>query len=315
MKRSFKYYPGQFDCGCIQSDSITVEKVKTLQLYMKIADKNEQILELEADWCRRNSVTAIVSDIVPFAFSVGFKAKIPTVAVSNFTWYDIYKPYISILPEFQPYFDIMKKQYEKANLVLALIPSSPMRCFPNQISMPVVGRRGVRRKGELFELLNSSHSKKLGLIYTGNFGMDSIPWEKLERFGAWNFVGLHPIPGNPCNYYIVNNNQFPFTDLFASVDLIIGKIGYGIYSECLAHGIPLLYVPRSDFVEHEVLEKAIKEWGYGFSLSHEDYYSLRFDDVLLKIAAIEKPVKHTLSGAEKCANKIESFMRSEISRS
>jgi hypothetical protein len=169
---------------------------------MKIADENEQLIESEVDWCKRNSVTTIVSDIVPFAFSVGFKAQIPTVAVSNFTWYDIYKPYIDLVPEFQPYLNSMRKQYEKAHLVLALTPSNPMQCFPRQISMPVVMRKGVYRRREIFELFNIPWSQKMGLIYNGNFGMNSIRWKKLERFKAWNFVGLHPLPGNPRNYLI-----------------------------------------------------------------------------------------------------------------
>jgi hypothetical protein len=50
-RNPFGYFPGQLDCGCIQRDSVTVDKEETLITYMKLALKNEARLGDEVKWC------------------------------------------------------------------------------------------------------------------------------------------------------------------------------------------------------------------------------------------------------------------------
>lgn len=311
LTRPFFYYPGQFDCGCVQSDSITVDIKKTLQTYMDIADKNENLLEREVQWCRENNVTGIVSDIPSFAFEVGYKTGVPSVAVSNFSWLDIYEPYLDAMPSFRPYLDKIVEQYHMADLLLALTPPNPMKCFSQRVDIPVVGRKGITRKDEIIARYGINKDKKIGLTYTGDSGMDSIPWKKLECFDEWEFIGLYPLPGYPANYHLVNKGDFLYQDISASVDLMISKIGYGLYSECLINGVPLLYVPRTNFAEYSVLEKAIIEWGHGYPLAYNDFYTLKWDHVLQKVKTTEPPEKTESNGASVCACRIETFFGSD----
>jgi hypothetical protein len=37
LKRPFSYFPGEFDCGCIQTDGVTTDVEATLQCYKNIA--------------------------------------------------------------------------------------------------------------------------------------------------------------------------------------------------------------------------------------------------------------------------------------
>ena len=48
----------------------------------------------------------------------------------------------------------------------------------------------------------------------------------------------------------------PFTDLLASVDVVIGKCGYGTVAECVVNATPMLYIPRPDWPE----EPYLVEW-------------------------------------------------------
>ena len=43
-----------------------------------------------------------------------------------------------------------------------------------------------------------------------------------------------------------------YQDVVAAADLVITKPGYGIVSECVANGTPLLYTSRGRFVEYDV---------------------------------------------------------------
>jgi L-arabinokinase len=43
-----------------------------------------------------------------------------------------------------------------------------------------------------------------------------------------------------------------YQDLVAAADVVISKPGYGIVSECVANGTPLLYTSRRHFVEYDM---------------------------------------------------------------
>jgi hypothetical protein len=309
LTRPFDYFPGTFDCGCIQTDGITVDIQKTLETYMGIARQNEVILEQEVQWCKKHRVTGIVSDIVPFAFEVADQAGIPSVGISNFSWSDIYEPYLDIMPSFRPYLEKIRSQYAKAGLLLALFPPNAMSDFTNRVPVSLVAKKGINIIDKIKTRFNINSDKRVGLIYTGNFGMGPVAWNKLEQFPDWEFIGLYPLPNSPRNYHLLNKSDFPYKDISASVDLLISKIGYGVFSECLANGIPLIYTPRTDFAEHPVLEKAIQDWGHGYSLSYEDYYNLNWEDTLTTIISRKKPKKIEPTGTLQCARRIEQFFK------
>lgn len=305
LNRPFAWHEGEFDCGCFQTDGVTVDIQRTLEAYETIAERNRDLIEQEIAWCRTNRVAGIVSDIVPFAFAVAHGSGIPSAGVTNFSWEDIYEPYLPLRPSFRPYFEQLCRDYSRADLLLALEPPNPMKSFTKRISMPVVARGGTNRADAIRSRYGLASGKKIGLIYTGNYGLDSAAWERLESFYRWEFIGVYPIPGNPRNYHLVDKNDFKYQDLSASADLIISKVGYGIYSECVSNGVPLLYMPRTDFAEYPVLENAVRQWGHGFCIPAADYYALSWESALERICESEPPQKMSLDGAQKCAEAIE----------
>ena len=83
-----------------------------------------------------------MSDITPFAFEVARGAGLPSVAVSNFTWYDIYEPYVKDYSAFEPYLLRIRQQYEMAGFLLELMPSTGMPFFRKRLRVPLVGGVG-----------------------------------------------------------------------------------------------------------------------------------------------------------------------------
>ena len=55
----------------------------------------------------------------------------------------------------------------------------------------------------------------------------------------------------PRSRFIPMSFEYYVPDLIAAVDVVMGKIGYGFVSECIANGTPLIYVPRSDWPEEQ----------------------------------------------------------------
>ena len=58
----------RLDCGCLQSDFVTVDQRRTLETYAAIADGNEKNIAEIAGWCRSNRVDGIISDIARNSF-------------------------------------------------------------------------------------------------------------------------------------------------------------------------------------------------------------------------------------------------------
>ena len=307
MKRPFEVFPAQFDCGCIQTDSVTVDKQETLEAYLRLAGQNPARLEGEVEFCRENGIDGIVSDITPFAFEVARRAGLPSAAVANFTWYDIYEPYAREYPFFAPCLEEIRAQYEIADLLLELTPSTGMSYFRRRRKIPPIAKRGKDIRGRLEKNLSLGKNQPIALIYVGELGMEGIRWKDLDRFREWNFIGIYPLPDASANYHLVYKKDYSYEDLLASSDAVIGKVGYGIVSQCRVNGAPLVYLPREDFAEFPVLERAIQEWGHGYRVSPEDYLGLKWERVLEEIAGRRRPKPQTFEGARICAREIERF--------
>jgi L-arabinokinase len=304
IMRPFEYVPDAFDCGCIQTDGVTVDIQRTINAYSAISEVNATLLDKEVLWCKANAIDVVIADIVPFAFDVAARAHIPSVAITNFSWYDIYAGYIAANPDFTPVLTTIQQQYSRATTLLALEPALPMPYFKHRIDIPPVGRIGNSIREYLCNSLGIDSKKHIGLIYTGTYGMDTMPWKNLERFSDWHFLGVYPLPGAPDNFTLLSEKMFRYHDVIASADVMISKIGYGVYSECLLNGLPLLYVPREDFAEYPVLEAGINRWGHGIGLSKTDFYALKWDDALAALVNTTKPERITSDGAQLCADAI-----------
>jgi UDP:flavonoid glycosyltransferase YjiC (YdhE family) len=309
IKKNFSYAPASFDCGCIQKDSLSIDIGKTLSTYRAIAARNVSLLESESQWCRAQKAGVIVSDIVPFAFEAAHTCGIPSVAVTNFTWYDIYEDYVRLFPDYQSELEKIRSQYAHAAFVLALDPSLPMACFKKRLAVPPVGRKACNRRAEILHTYGLGPDKHLGLMYFGHLGISGMDLRKLEAFNDWEFLGISPIDCAPSNYRLIPKTDFPYQDLVASVDLLICKIGYGAAAEAMINGTPLLYPPRENFAEYPVLDAAARSWGGGNTLSREAFIALDWEPTFA--AVIEngrtKPLRRRSNGARICAAAIENL--------
>jgi len=297
---------GVFDVGCLQSDGVTVQMEETLKAYENISIRNDLLLDDEVRWCKDNGVGCIVSDITPFAFEIADKAGIPSVAISNFTWHNIYSHYVKRYPQYESMLMKMADQYAKATLALALYPASPMPFFTNMKSIPIIGRKGHNRKNEICNHFGIDRRKHLGLIYIGNYGLQNVNWQRLEEFKEWEFVGVYPLSQSqtPSNFHLVTKDKFSYQDLSSSADMIISKMGYGVFSESLTNGIALLYLPRDNFSEFEVLHAEAQRLGNGIFLHSDSFLNLDWEPYLAKAVESGKREQIANNGAAICAEEI-----------
>ncbi len=75
---------------------------ETLAACQALHNGISQIIDREATFIREHDINLIVGDIPPACFEIASQAKIPSVAVANFTWSGIYRAYSRKYAGFSP---------------------------------------------------------------------------------------------------------------------------------------------------------------------------------------------------------------------
>lgn len=299
LNRPFRVVPCELDCGCVQPDSVTVDISATLSRYAEIESRRESIIPVLADRMRDEKVDLVIGDIPPLAFSLARQAGLPSWAICNFSWADIYAPYVQTHPSFQPMLGRMRTDYALATKHLRLFPHFGDALCPEPEELGVVCREGISRREELAGRIGLNPAKKWCLVYLGNFGLEGMVWERLADFPDWEFFGLYPLSPSVPNYHRVEKDpSLRYADLTASANLVLGKLGYSLVAECLAHGTPILFPGRSDFAEFHMLKHLVEERTLGKEIPLDDLKALRLELFLNPTAAL-RPEKMEAEGRKR----------------
>ena len=296
--RAFTYAPAEFDCGCLQSDSVTVLPRATLNRYSEIAASNERHRAEEVAFLKRQGVRVVVSDIPAFPLRAAREAGIPGFAVTNFTWHDIYREYV----ETEADVDLLRQmavEYGTATtaFITPLAVPSVVEPFSHVERVPLVARHGNRVRAALVRELGVGEERKLALLYLGVWGLD-LNWAALAAVRGWVFL-TYDAPTIPApNIVTLDRARWPYANVAASVDAVVSKPGYGTVTECIANSVPLIYVPRPGFSEYEALVMGMGLWGGGIPLSDEDFRAGRWQEALsTALAAPLNPSAYATNGA------------------
>ena len=162
--RTFEYIAAEYDCGCLQSDSVSVLRRETLTRYAEIARHNYANLPEEIAFLKKRGVRCVASDIPSFPLLAAREAGLPGVAVGNFTWHDIYSEYAETAED-AALLSQMASEYASATVGLITplsLPSMPQE-FPNAERVPLVARRGQPAREALVQDLKIASGKHLAL--------------------------------------------------------------------------------------------------------------------------------------------------------
>ena len=290
----------------IYKDMLHVDIDRSIEIFNKGVETQEKYIERESEFCKKNNIDLIISDICPFPFDVAEKLKIPSIAISNFNWYSVFKHIINENEKFdlEKNLEILKTSYEKANILLRLPFNIDMDCFKTMVDVSLVVRKLSRDKNNIKNLLNLKEDDLIiffGLIYF-NFAMDGL----IKTFNHLQTINeeLKILFSSFLKPYVPDTDFFRFIppkdqesqDFLAASDVVIGKVGYGTVSECIAYEKPLIYTTRKNYIEDIVLAKGIDEFGRGKYYPSRVLLEGKFDNfVPLIYNLMKKPIKRKLS--------------------
>lgn len=284
----------ELDCGCVQKGALEVDVAATYARYAAIEDSRQHRIEACCDQLLSQGAEFVIGDIPPLAFAAAARMGLPSLAVSNFTWAEIYAEYVSEEPRFASLLAAIRRDYAQADHYARLYPALVEHPFRRCTDVGLLCHNQARNKRWLAERLGLNVERKWCLIYIGAFGVDGVDWQRLGHFDDWQFMGLYRLPHAPANYrQIALSGGIEHADITANCDLVLGKLGYGLVSECLYWGRPIAFPRRRRFAEHAALEDAVFRHGIGYALSPEDFRACRLQQVFSWAATVraKQPVE------------------------
>lgn len=304
-RRPVAFHEAAIDAGVLERGPLRQDREGTLEAYARLLGRREEIVAREVAFCREHAVSAIVSDIPPLASEVGAAAGLPVVAVGNFSWDFIYRPWEEAFPRFAGLADDIRRSYAETDLLLRLPLAHEMDAFPRRRDIPFIARERTWPAGEERRRLGipGDETRPLVLVTMRMGHHLARATNSLAADGdffvlTFDSEGLDPSP----NLKLLDRSLQPvFPDVLAAADLLVSKLGYSMCAETVAGRTPVLYAPRFDYPEHDVLAAGINAFVPARPMPVGDDGGESWPGLLRELLAAPMPPAPPVNGAEVAA--------------
>lgn len=255
--------PGMTDVGpTILDDGVSIDTNKTRISVGGWIDDLKRKSNEEYDSISKYSPDLIVSDISAMPFWVSKKLQIPSVAISNFSWYDV----LDCISLSQ--LEILKESYDNAELAIQLPLSTKMDHFRAKKRVGFVCRSTTTTRDKIRKKIGLKDSEFLVFFALGK-SSKKISCKKSQDVKIMSSgieIKNHDIISAP--------KTIEGQDLVSASDLVICKLGYGITSECITCGTPFLYLYDSNHREQKAMSEGLYNRGYRNNISFDEINDL-----------------------------------------
>ncbi len=274
---------------------------------------------LHADWPAQVQDTArllerikpdlLLANIPYLALAAAATAGIPSLALCSLNWASIYQHYFMDRPEAHIVFDAMVEAYNSARYFLCPTPSMTMPELDNVRNIGPLAGLGRDCRADLCAQLGIPESRRLIMIAPGGipvqFPLEDWPIDPELVWivpHAWDVVrdDMRPFEGLGLS----------FVDVLATVDAVLGKLGYGTVAECACNGTPMLYIPRPDWPEEPYLAAWLERHGRCAPVTRAAIATGHLRGTLESLWAQPVPLPPRPSGAEEAATLIADSIQS-----
>ncbi|KAF9194397.1 hypothetical protein BGZ50_006313, partial [Haplosporangium sp. Z 11] len=142
------------------------------------------------------------------------------------------------------------------------------------IDVPLVVRKAINTREDVLRSLGvdeeTIRTKKMVLVSFGGQRLKQGWGNPLPEGWIGVICGLPVSHELPDGFYRSPHGVY-VPDLTHAADIVIGKLGYGTCSECIAHDTPLIYVSRPQFIEEQGLIKLMMNHGLPVEMTAEEF--------------------------------------------
>lgn len=292
----------RLDVGLVQLDSIRFDLDATLSSLERLYSKKSALIEEEIRFLKENGVEAVVCDIPFIPFPAAAECGIPATGIGNFTWDWIYTAYIAKELRWQTIISWIRECYRLCTLFLQLPMHGDCSVCPNIEHVPLIARHSTRDPGDVRRILGIPADRKAILVSFTTLDLSREAQKLIERIEDVLFYFRRPLSLRFSNARCLDKWDLAYVDIVASMDAVLTKPGYGIVSDCLAQGIPMIYTDRGVFPEYEILVREMSRSLAVTYLPSEDLYAGRWEPSIRRIGCqVQSRTVVRTDGAEVCA--------------
>ncbi len=278
-----------FDVGMVQRDSVRVDVSETLRCASDLVRRRTALLERETAYIRSSSTGLVVCDIPSIPLEAAERAGVPRLAVGNFAWNWIYSAFLDQDSRWHDVVRLFEEGYARSDLLLRLPFAEEMQVFPRKRDIPVVAEPGTPRRDTLASLSGAPTDRCWVLLSFSSLDWDESALRAVEDLDEYVFFTVRPLAWTRSNIFPIDRERIAFSDVMASVDIVVTKPGFGVLSECVVNRKPMVYVDRTDFLEYPILEKAVKRYLKHQHIPEEHLYSGVLGDALAQVLKNPEP--------------------------
>ncbi|MGH9308943.1 MAG: hypothetical protein ACRD1U_06195 [Vicinamibacterales bacterium] len=315
VRGAIELQAAETDTGVVQIDALRLDERETIARARAFADRLPALVEREADVLARGRARFVVSDAPALACAAARRANVPSVVCSNFTWDWIYRAYASSADGVDDLVARTAEAYAAADAGWRLPMHGGFESISPLIDLPFVARhaRTDRSREQVRDDLRLPQDRPLALVSFGGYGVERLPLASLDCTASWGIVltgGRGDLAHLPAGVFGVTEDDIydralRYEDLVRAVDVVITKPGYGIISDCIANGAAMLYTPRGNFPEYDVLVREMPTYLRCEPLEMQTFLDGRWKAGLDRLAAKPPaPVRARSDGAAVAAARI-----------
>jgi L-arabinokinase len=273
------------DAGAVQINPLLMDVERTLiGYYETVHVHHERLVSEEVQFLKECNSNLVLVDASALACKAAKLASVKSIIISNFTWDSIYIPMLEHLKssnlaltyDYDAMIRLMQDDYASADCYLQLPGEMPVPSFftGQVIPAPLISRKPKSQsREEILAKYGIPNTTKKIIIF--GFGGQRVSELSLnDEMLPTDFICL-VLQAEESQFrsdkFFALPRDVHVPDLLALAEVMLGKIGYGTCSECLAVGTPLICVTRELWPEEKPLKELMTRFNSVVEMPRADF--------------------------------------------
>ncbi|MFB7141951.1 hypothetical protein ACFCYN_20045 [Gottfriedia sp. NPDC056225] len=265
------FHEVQTDIGYVlKKDSIDPDPTALKSRLLDFYENWEEKVKKELEYFKDKNIIGILSDISPVGIEVGSILDVPTIGISNFTWYSAYNDLLN-----EQELERLSKSYEQLDYYFSLATSQEKWGRFGQFNFSFFSRTIYQDEvNRIKNLVNPLGIKKVIFVGIGmkiNMALMDLPiWSNDENV----YIVSSNIQVEGKNIFKIPLDYTESQNYIAASDIIITKAGWGTVSEAVNQGKSLYVIDRQSLNEDRNTIAYLKEYNLTETITLEELYSV-----------------------------------------
>lgn len=275
------YWGNYKECGVPFKDGcLEVDIQKLHHEVKKEIQEWDRLIANEIELLKQEKIDVVISDITPWVLKACKALQIPSVLISNFTWFDHYKLYLP-----RELSDPYRECYELADQVI-LYDLHVEEMLPYCKNIHKVSL--VARSGSPLTAREIRRQYKTPIVFVSIGKSVSIAEEIEVGDLPYTFIATQGVHLKGDNVIFLPDTTMNTMDYISASDYVISKCGWSTVAEILLNKRKCALLSYTDSLEEKAILEKVTKGNNGISISYLDF-KYHMDEVIGRLSRLPEP--------------------------